>query len=28
LQNFSRLQTSRTIEVVKGVKNEAVYVAK
>ncbi|MDO6835927.1 hypothetical protein Q4596_09875 [Pseudoalteromonas carrageenovora] len=28
LQNFSRLKTSRTIEVVKGVKNEAVYVAK
>ncbi|WP_338364460.1 hypothetical protein [uncultured Pseudoalteromonas sp.] len=28
LQNFSQLQTSRTIEVVKGVKNQAVYVAK
>ena len=28
LQNFSQLQTSRTIQVVKGVKNQAVYVAK
>ncbi|MDC9565545.1 MULTISPECIES: hypothetical protein [unclassified Pseudoalteromonas] len=27
-QNFSQLQTSRTIQVVKGVKNQAVYVAK